>query len=306
MFSRLGFIKVVEPLTEMAYTKMERDAYSKDIGSDPHGEAWHLSFHGSEFPGNDTMACPRKALYGLANFLPPEPVPRKLRTQADSGKAIEYELIKRWEYLGVLLSAGTKDKYQTEFKDDELWFVGHPDAIILPPKWNRPHLVEVKSKAHEKILEMQQGRRGPDDAHIKQAKTYIGFAHELSKELWPDLEPLKDGTIYYLSRDLPSETHEFFIELDEEFMEIGKQRLKDWKQYFLNDELPARPKEWYWSKGPCQYCPFKKNVCKPDDKAGIDKLSESHGVSYTKGTRKAYDFNKTKEVVNKRWEQPAT
>jgi hypothetical protein len=302
-FSRVGLIRVVEPLTEKAYLKMEREAFKLDLEGDPHGVAYHTSFGGPSFPGNDEMACPRKALYGLANFAPPGPAPRQLRTQADSGKAIEYELVRRWEYLGILLSAGAEEKVQTEIKVPELWFSGHPDAIILPPKWDRPHLVEIKSKAHEKVMEMQNRKRGPDAAHVKQAKTYIGFLHELSKELWPDLEPLRDGTIYYVSRDLPSETHEFYIEHDEEFMEIGKQRLKDWKQHFLNDELPARPKEWYWSKTPCQYCPFKKNVCKPDDKAGVTKLSESHGIEYTKSIRKSYDFDITKEIVIKRWDE---
>jgi hypothetical protein len=85
-------------------------------------------------------------------------------------------------------------------------------------------------------------------------------------------------------------------------MEVGRQRLEDWKQSFLNDELPVRPKEWKWSQPPCQYCPFKKNVCKPDHLAGINKLSESHGIEYTKSIRKKYDFKETREFVIKRWE----
>lgn len=295
-------IRVVEPLTEKAYNKMEKEAFHADGSASPHGIAYHSSFGGPQFPGNDPMACERKALYGLANFAPPGPAARQLRTQADSGKAIEDELILRWEYLGILLSAGSESEFQTEIIDPELWFSGHPDAIILPPKWNRPHLIEVKSKAHDKIMEMQAGKRGPDPAHIKQTKTYIGFLNAVSQELWPDLEPLKDGTIYYLSRDLPSQTHEFFIEHDEEFMEAGKLRLAEWKQAFLNDELPPRPKSWKWSQSPCQYCPFKKHACKPDDKDGITKLSESHGIEYTKTIRKKYNYEQTREFVIKRWE----
>lgn len=119
-----------------------------------------------------------------------------------------------------------------------------------------------------------------------------------------ELEPCTEGAIYYLSRDNPWNTFEFFIEYDPEFMKVGKERLKAWREAYLSGTLPPHPfggKEW--SKSPCQYCKFKKHACKPDDKAGITRLEDSHAIPYAKKIRPDYDFNTKREQVIERWKE---
>lgn len=50
-------------------------------------------------------------------------------------------------------------------------------------------------------------------------------------------------------------------------------------------------------------CDLKRNVCKPDHQAGVAKLTESHGVDWSKGVygEHAYDPIKIRQAVLERW-----
>lgn len=298
-----GLYTVVEPNTDRAFKIAEERIWREQLDDSPHGDPWHTSFHASSFPGNSERACGRKAIYTLSDFPSVSPAPRRLRGQGEVGKAVELMLVRAFGLAGILLSndqtAG--DSFQTNFVDEDLWLTGACDAIILPYRWNRPHVVEIKTKAHDVIRQMKEEGRGPDEKHTYQVRTYIGFAHEQAYR-WPELQPCQSGSIFYLSRDDPSYTHEFYFSYDPDFMDAGRNQLRDWQEHFLRDKLPSHPfngKEW--SKEPCLYCPFKKNICKRDWESGITKISESNGIREANKVREGYDYESKRTTVLNRW-----
>lgn len=303
--SSLGEYKLVESITEQAFEIAEKKAWRENLDDSPHGEKWHTSFHASSFPGDDERACGRKAIYTLMNTPSVEATPRKLRGQGEVGKAVELMLVKAYGQANILLSNNqtSGDKFQTNFTDHECWLTGNVDVVLLPWGWNKPHVVEVKTKAHDVVKQMKQGERGPDVKHTRQCKTYIGLAHE-NAHYWPNLLPCETGTIYYLSRDDPSYTHEFFYEYDPSFMAAGREKLKEWQEAFIQGELPPHPfKGKEWSIEPCKYCPFKKFACKPDQIDGITRLSESHAIEFAEEVYGEYDYESTRQEVLDRWNE---
>lgn len=335
LFVQAGVIKIVEPLTDRVYKEIEKKTWLEDLESSPHGELWHTSFHASQFPGDDPHACGRKAVYSLLNVPNLDPTSRFLRSVADAGKSIENELVGRWHNAGILLSNPPNAEVQTAFKDEEYWLTGNCDAVILPYRWTRPHVVEVKSKADDKVNGMRELTRKWDEAHRNQCLTYIGLLHEahtwttalVCRDSWRlandsglcrlhggvgcltkiNLDRCIDGTIFYVSRDNPSNTHEFTFSYDPEFMERGRKRLLQWREDFMGEVLPDRPRKDNgnlvgWSELPCKWCDMKKHVCKPDwqnDKL-ID-LTQSKSIEFTQGLRKDYDYDKTRGAVVSRW-----
>ncbi len=336
LFVQAGIIKIVEPITDKIYKEIEKRTWLEDLESSPHGELWHTSFHASRFPGDDPHACGRKAVYELMNVPKVDPTSRFLRSVADAGKGIESELVQRWYDAGILLSAPPDAEVQTGFKDEEHWLTGNCDAVILPYRWRRPHVVEVKSKADDKVNEMRELTRKWDEAHRNQCLTYIGLLHEANT--WTDalvcehtwrladadgmcrlhgdglcikkisLDRCIDGTIFYVSRDNPSNTHEFTFTYDAGFMDRGRERLLQWREAFEGDILPDRPRKEDgklvgWSELPCKWCDFKKHVCKPDwQNEKLTDLRQSAALEFTKTLRKDYDYDKTKQTVKKRWQ----
>lgn len=335
LFVQAGVIKIVEPLTDRVYKEIEKRTWLEDLESSPHGEPWHTSFHASSFPGDDPHACGRKAVYSLLNVPDLEPTSRFLRSVADSGKAIENELVQRWHDAGLLLSASPGAEIQTGFKDKESWLTGNCDAVILPFRWTRPHVVEVKSKADDKVNEMRELTRKWDDKHRNQCLTYIGLLHEaytwrealVCRHTWRladdsgmcrvhgdglcvqkiNLDRCIDGTIYYVSRDNPSNTHEFTFSYDSDFMARGRERLRAWRESFMGELLPDRPRKENgnlvgWTEQPCKWCSMKKHACKPDWKDDqLTDLRQSEALKYTSSLRKNYDYNKTRQAVIDRW-----
>lgn len=326
LFSRLQLIRVMEPITEQALETRERLAYRGKLGDDsPHGRLWHTSFHASSFPGDDPLACPRKALYTLMDVPQDAPFSPKSRLMMEMGKTIEDQIVEGFYHEGILLSPPPWEETQLGFTDDECWLTGNCDAVILPPALSRPHLWECKMKYARDIEEMRVGLRGPDEGHIKQTKTYIAYIHELSKHLWSDLPALRDGTIYYVSRDNPRDTAEFFIDYDPKYKEVGREKLKQWKEWFEEDILPSQEsgvipldvnakgqevvskrhplgKEFRWTYQPCQWCDFKK-TCRADFKSDVVELSESNGVEMAQSMRpKTYTAEKIRKVVFAAWE----
>lgn len=335
LFVQAGVIKIVEPLTDKVYKEIEKRTWLEDLESSPHGELWHTSFHASSFPGDDPHACGRKAVYGLMNVPALDPTTRFLRSVADAGKAIENELVQRWHYAGLLLSAPPDAEVQTGFKDKDHWLTGNCDAVILPYRWTRPHVVEVKSKADDKVNAMRELTRKWDAKHRNQCLTYIGLLNEthpwtealVCQYTWRladasgmcrihgdglcikkiNLDRCIDGTIFYVSRDNPSNTHEFSFSYDPGFMDKGRERLLQWREDFRRDILPDRPRKENgnlvgWSEEPCKYCPMKKHVCKPDwQNEKLTDVTESQAIGFTSNLRRNYNYEKTKQTVIDRW-----
>lgn len=307
-FARTQAVRTLEPIIQRTYHAVELQRLRDDHGNSPHGTPWHTSFHASQFPGDNPKACGRQSLYRLMNF-PGDPFSRRSRVLMAQGKAIEEDLVQTFYEDGRLLSAPPKAKHQTGFEHAEVWLTGSVDCVIRDH--NRPLPIEIKTKDRETVLEMQAGR-GPDDGHIFQLKVQLALVCIYQHELWPELDPVTHGFVYYVSRgDKKGEreviTAEFRVDLDMRFFEIGTARLQEWKLNFEQDQLPIgkadkrHPMGWKWSYPPCQWCDYKK-TCKLDFQEGVTQLSDSRGVDRARLVRPSYDPDATRERVLRRWE----
>lgn len=309
-FARTQAVRTLEPLIARAYHAVEVQRVRDDHGSSPHGTPWHTSFHASQFPGDNPKACGRQALYRLMNF-PGEPFSRRSRVLMAQGKAIEEDLVQTFFEDGQLLSAPPDAEHQTGFEYPEVWLTGSVDCVIRPPNWNKPVPVEIKTKDRETVLEMQAGR-GPDEAHIFQLKVQLALVRIFQHDLWPGLDPVTHGYVYYVSRgDKKGErevvTAEFRVDYDQRFFEIGVARLVEWKLAFEQDVLIAgkaderhHPMGWKWSYPPCQWCDFKK-TCKLDFQEKVSALTDSRGVDRARLVRPDYDPQLMRNRVLARW-----
>jgi hypothetical protein len=242
VWNRLGRMQVVEPMLDAASLEFEEFRW-RNGEPDPHGRPWHVSMHASAAPVGDRW-CPRKLIYGLADFPENEPFSPMLRGTMTVGSAVEHDMVERLGFAGRLLSAPLESKVQTSFEDADIWLTGSPDLVVLPYRWNRPHILEAKTKDHDVVAEMKAGYRKWDDDHALQLQAYIGLGAAVSKMLWPsavvckhtwrvaepglekvidamvckdhgihadsgclieiDLEPLQTGSLFYNSRDRPN------------------------------------------------------------------------------------------------------
>ena len=311
-FTRLQITRKLEPITDAAYKEVEQNRWQNNLDNEPHGHPWHVSFHASQFPGDNPMACPRQALYQMMDFPSSDPFTRRSRTVMAAGKAIEEELVRTWHDAGILISAGPDEEIQTGFELPEAWLTGSVDAVIKPPNWNKPLPVEIKTKYHSVIEEMQRGARGPDQNHVSQLKVQLAFVRLNQAKLWPGLDPVTHGYIYYLSRDNPSITAEYRIDLDEEFFRKGVARLMQWKAWFDEGFLPemnpskrtskfGHPHGWRWSYQPCAWCNFRK-TCQLDFREGNVDLTASIGVERARLVRPDYDPEAARRRVLERWQ----
>jgi hypothetical protein len=117
-----------------------------------------------------------------------------------------------------------------------------------------------------------------------------------------ELQPLQDGVLSYSSRNRPNVKASWYFQHDEAWWQNGLERIRRMQEHFVQGDLPAHPfggKQW--SAPPCQYCDFKRNVCKPDHQAGVAKLSESHGVEWSQGVYGHYDPEAIRQAVLDRW-----
>lgn len=310
MLTRLQIQRTIDPIVQAAYRKVEEERWKSGDGNSPHGNPWHVSFHASQFPGDDPMACGRQAMYRMMDLPNAEPFNRRARTVMAAGKAVEHELVSTLYESGILISAGPDEEVQTGFTFADAWLTGSVDCVIQPAGWNRPLPIEIKSKYQEVIEEMQNGTRKPDDGHIFQLKVQLALIRHAQEtgELWGDLDPVTHGYIYYLSRDRPFETAEFRVDYDSRFFEIGIERLKEWKQMFIDQTLPSEnsskrhPYGWRWSYQPCQWCSYKK-TCKLDFEQGVESLTESVGINRAKLVREDYDYSEARKRVLERWNE---
>lgn len=313
LLTRMQLLPVIDPITDEAYKAVEEEKWRKQTDDSPHGHPWHVSFHGSQFPGDDPLACPRESLYRMMDFPAAKPFNRAGRTVMSAGKAIEVELVQTWADAGILLSAAPTEEVQTGFEVEEAWLTSSVDSVILPPRWNKPLPIEIKTKYQKDIDQMKLGMRGPDAKHVIQCKVQVALVRSFQSELWPGLDPVTHGYIYYLSRDRPTETAEFRVDYDPKFFELGLERLKRWRAMFEEGVLPEQDpgkreskfghpngKTFKWSKLPCQWCDFK-DTCQKDFRAGITDLMESHGIEKAKEIRPHYDPQAARDRVFARW-----
>ena len=178
-YTRWGIIREIEPLTESAYNFFEWIEQQKPNIGEAVDTPWHVSFHGSQFPGDDPYACPRASLYRMMD-IPRMPPSRQLRGEAEAGKDIEDRIVLKYYLAGYLLSDPPPPfgKHQMQFEDPKHWLTSTVDSVVIHPNESRGKVVEIKSKKAEVIDQMQKLCRGPDPKHVIQLKCQIGLAHE--------------------------------------------------------------------------------------------------------------------------------
>jgi hypothetical protein len=177
LLRELGHLKgYAIPLIEEAYEIVERKIWRENLARKPHGHDWHTSFHASEFPGDDPMACGRKALYTMMDIPAPEPFQPAGRAIMDAGLDAERQLVRRLYQAGLLLGADPDKDHQVGFINRELWFTGNCDAPVLPPGSFAPEIWDFKGTDRDKLEMLRSGELEPSDKYIKQVKAYVGLA----------------------------------------------------------------------------------------------------------------------------------
>jgi hypothetical protein len=302
----------IDRKTEEAYEALEKEIWRKDLESSPHGRKWHTSFHASTFPGHDQV-CGRAALYNFMDIPPAGPISPRLRAFAEVGKAVEYQIVYRWAKAGMLLGGpydnlkDGDDIKQLGFADPETWLTGSADAVMnLLPDWPAVLPVDIKSKNHDVVQSMKVGKVPYELKHYMQVQGYIYLCNKFHEEMGWDklgLEPAKGAIIYYVSRQDPRFTREFYIDANWSFINSAVERMKQWRQMFVNDELPQRDPNWKWTEEPCKWCNYKRDSCKPDVKNGTVKISESRAVPFAKRIRPSYNLDEKIKDVEERWTQ---
>jgi CRISPR/Cas system-associated exonuclease Cas4 (RecB family) len=163
--------------------------------------------------------------------------------------------------------------------------------------------LEIKTKANEVVNEMKRGTKSYDYQHKGQIMAYMYFARIGHKLLGFDklgLEKCIDGTIIYISRDDPSNIAEFIIQYDNAATKEALERLASYRQAYLDDKLPTRPKTFWWTSEPCKWCEFKKG-CKIDHTEKITTLSESNLIKNANLQDDTYDLNKIRQSIDAYW-----
>lgn len=318
-FSRLQLIQHVNPLVERAYESVLRERWQSqsDDVAEERGHLWHTSFHASQFPGDDPMACGRESIYRMLDIPSDGPPSRRLHLTAEAGKAMEVDMVTVLHEYGRLISAPPTAKEQTNFTIPEAMLTGTVDSAVVMR--DRPTPVEIKTKHESVISQMRMGMVGPDDKHIRQVKTQMGLvrAAQESGDMWTQYELCDRSYVYYMPRDTkydprdPIPTAEFLVEYDERFFKAGLERLKQWRALFDEEVLleldPGKrtskfghPHGWKWSYPPCQFCSYKK-ACQKDFREGVTDLAETAAIDIAVKARPDYDYSAARKRVMDRW-----
>lgn len=195
----------------------------------------------------------------------------------------------------------------------------------------------VVSNSHEKILNMRADPNNTIYSHKKYIRQIKAYISEANKKFSPTVvtcdisglliksgksqcplnhrgncmprilkvEPPDDGTLFYSSREEPLLTASYYITNDSKMIEIGKDRLRTWKQEFIDGKLPEHVREGEsakWTIGECKYCLFKPDFCKQDFKNKVKDLKDSELINFNKKLKPNYDYNKIRQEVLDRWE----
>jgi len=117
-----------------------------------------------------------------------------------------------------------------------------------------------------------------------------------------ELQPITEGVVLYSARDHPEVRKSWYFEHDEQRFQRGLEVLRQVQTYYAQDQIPPHPFDGkQWSVDPCKFCDYKREICKPDHQAGVEKLSESHGVDWSRGVYGNYDPTKIRQAVLDRW-----
>ncbi len=187
-YGSLGRLDVVNGDTEILMDEYNYRRWAEDEFDSPHEHAWHVSFHGSEFPGDHVDACARFLTYRMMNFPPVSHMPAWVTTTGDVGKAGELSIARAWFWGGRMLAIpegvelgegypSAKEIHQLGFELPEVWMTCSTDLPVLKEGWHKPHIIEVKCKAHDVIESMQLGKRSWDVGHRRQLLATIGSAN---------------------------------------------------------------------------------------------------------------------------------
>lgn len=309
-FTALGVVKhgpQIDGYTHQAYVDLEIDIWKNGRGN-PHGHPWHTSFHGSQFPGAD-KSCGRKQIYTLMDTPNAEPAPPMLRATALMGQAAENQILYRWRKAGLLIAGEGPHKdgdpgIQLQFEDPDTWLTGSIDAVMGLPDFKYVLPCDVKSKSKDVIDQMKLGQIGYYPEHYAQVQAYLYLCDKFYDTMpWKELgfERPVGAIIYYVSRDNPRHTREFYVGINWEYINRALDNLRQWRADFETGRLPGRPKDWKWTEDPCKWCPFKKNVCKPDYKDGVTELLASHQIKFAETLKPTYSEKEVREEVMKRW-----
>ena len=149
---------------------------------------------------------------------------------------------------------------------------------------------------------MRGGKKTFDPYHKSQVICYVHFARMWHDEMgWSDmgLLPAAGGMLFYVSRDNPRNTVEYYFPYVQDEVEHALDQLMRWRMDFEHDELPSRDKNWRWTAEPCKWCQYKKD-CKQDIRDDVEKLSDSHVLDAAK-SRPGYNYQAIRDRVIGRW-----
>lgn len=300
-FNIIPDVPSVEKFTKKAYLEAEKKIYSGP-------ERITTSFWASQFPANES-SCDRQSVYHLMNLPDDGPFSENGRAITLMGQAAEDQIVYRWGKLGITVGGSVAVRegartVQLYLEDKEIWLSGSVDAVLdLRPSYDSVLPVDVKSKSHEAIKEMKEGKRSYDEKHYAQVLAYIYLTSLVYEEMgWPEigLKPPRGAVIFYVSRENPRYTHEYYIPAKWAEIEWAVGRLKMTRDSFLNGIILPREEGWMWSEGECKYCKFKKHACKPDQIKGINSVEKSSGIEWAK-INKDYDLEYYKSKIISRW-----
>jgi hypothetical protein len=177
--------------------------------------------------------------------------------------------------------------------------------------------------------------------YLRQLKTYVGYAHEqkfapkvtVCTESWAvtretvmglrwcprhhsldcevkeiQLSPPDGGELIYASRDPERGNHldtiAYYVGYDGDFLEAGRKKLGQWRDFFERGEMPPHihaGEKKKWSVDPCRFCNVKKNACKLDETAKVTQLADSHAFEFARELSPAYDYEDARAAVFARW-----
>jgi hypothetical protein len=314
LLAALGIIRDgphVDPHTERAYRNEETRLWRAmiDDSERERGEPWHTSLHMSSFPG-DEKSCLRSMLYGLMGVPEVEPISPLGRSVMHIGRALEAQIVYRWHREGLTVTGACPiyegpEPPQTRFSMDEYWLTGSMDAALdLRPEWPYVLPIDVKGKDHEVVDKMRVGARSYDPEHYGQIQGYIHACRAHHEDMgWAamGLKPAEGGVILYASRQRPRNTAEFYVPYDHVFATRALDNLKKIRAHFMANTLPERDASWRWTEAPCDWCPYKRDSCKPDTKAGVGELGNSTAIEFARSLQPTYDFSKRRKAVLERW-----
>lgn len=291
-------------MTKAAYEQLEEEIWR----SVP--KKYATSFWPSSFPMGEKV-CGRSLLYNLTNVPPAAPFAANARAITEMGKAAENQIVYRWGKAGKTIGGSVPirdgdDIQQLQLQDPDTWLSGNLDAVLdMRPSYPYVLPVDVKSKSDEAIKKMKVAAQNYEAKHYAQVQAYIYLCNLYHEEMgWADmgLEPAIGASLFYVSRENPRNTCEFYFPADWQLINQALDRLREWKGFFISDILPPRDPSWKWSEEPCKWCSFKKFGCKPDAKEKVESLSASNIVTWaTEVSNEPYSLDKMKDRVLKRW-----